>query len=138
MEPALLGALHHIGIVVASIEQSLPGYLAALDSHATTGVIHDPLQRANVLFLRTNPTERVQLELVEPAGEHSPVQGFLLKGGGMHHLCYEVADMGAALQSLRKRGAMIVSEPQPAVAFGGREVAWAMTREWMLIELLSA
>ena len=66
----------------------------------------------------------------------SPVQRFLQQGGGMHHLCYEVADLEAELAAFRSRGAAIASRPKPAVAFGGRRIAWVITSEKFLVELL--
>jgi methylmalonyl-CoA/ethylmalonyl-CoA epimerase len=132
----LLGRLHHVGLVVASIEKALPGFLQSLGSQATTGVIHDPLQLVKVLFLRTSAAEPVLIELIEPAAEDSPVRRFLEKGGGMNHMCYQVPDLGRAIQEMQSRGAAVVNPPKPAVAFDGRRVAWMMTRQWLLIELL--
>jgi len=133
-----LGRLHHVGFVVASIEKSLPGFLTSLQGQAATDIIHDPLQKVNVLFLRTSPAEPVLIELVEPAADDSPVRRFLDKGGGMNHLCYQVPDLALAVQEMTGRKAVVVNPPKPAVAFGGRRVAWLMTREWLLIELLEA
>ena len=130
--------LHHTGFIVASIDQALPGFLSSLDAVATTGKIHDPLQKVNVLFLRPVAGEYSQIELVEPAGEDSPVVRFLARGGGMNHLCYEVNDIDASLQAMKERKCVIVSKPKPAVAFDGRRVAWAMTRDRLLVELLEA
>ncbi len=95
----------------------------------------DPIQRVKVAFLSMPGTD-VQMELVEPAGEQSPVQAFLEKGGGLHHLCYEVEDCDQALSALRQRNAMIVRRPKPAVAFKGRRIAWVVSAEKLLIELL--
>ena len=82
------------------------------------------------------PGTTVQMELVEPAGERSPVNAFLLKGGGLHHVCYEVQDCALAQAELRQRGGLVVSRPKPAVAFGGRNIAWVMTAEKLLVEVL--
>jgi methylmalonyl-CoA/ethylmalonyl-CoA epimerase len=100
-------------------------------------IFEDPLQRAKVAFMTTRPGD-AQIELVQPVGESSPVQRFLQQGGGMHHLCYEVADLEAELAALRSRGAAIASRPKPAVAFGGRRIAWVITSEKFLVELLEA
>ena len=130
--------LHHVGFIVASIDSALPGFLSSLDAVATTGKIHDPLQKVNVLFLKPVAGEYGQIELVEPAGDDSPVRRFLEQGGGMNHLCYEVSDIEATLQAMKERKCIVVSKPKPAVAFQGRRVAWAMTRERLLVELLEA
>ena len=84
------------------------------------------------------PGTDAQMELVEPAGLQSPVRAFLDKGGGLHHFCYEVEDCEAAISSMRSRGSMIVKRPNPAVAFQGRRIAWVLTSEKLLIELLEA
>jgi methylmalonyl-CoA/ethylmalonyl-CoA epimerase len=88
-----------------------------------------------VAFFST-PASEAQLELVEPAGTDAPVRAFLEKGGGLHHLCYEVEDCEAALRAIREQRGMIVKRPNPAVAFGGRRIAWALTAEKLLLEFL--
>ena len=72
-----------------------------------------------------------------PNGDDSPVLRFLNeKGGGLHHACYEVADLEQALSEFRSRGSLIVKRPKPAVAFQGRRIAWLLTPEKFLVELL--
>ena len=80
-----------------------------------------------------------QIELVEPASDDSPVTKFLReRGGGLHHLCYEVQDLEQALAAFKSRGAVLAKRPLPAVAFDGRRIAWIVTTEKLLIELLEA
>ena len=126
---------HHVGFVVASIEQAMPGFVRSMAALWDGRVIHDPLQKVKVAFLTTR-AEDPQIELVEPAGEDSPVSGFLARGGGLHHVCYEVGDLGGQLDEFRSRGAVIAKRPKPAVAFGGRRIAWVITAEKLLVELL--
>lgn len=127
--------LHHVGYVVASIERAMPGFVRSLAATWDEQVIHDPLQKVRVAFLTTR-AEDPQIELVEPAGEDSPVLRFLQQGGGLHHVCYEVADLEEQLVEFRSRGGMIARRPKPAVAFGGRRIAWVITPEKLLVELL--
>lgn len=127
--------LHHVGFVVASIEQAMPKFVHSLAASWDERVIHDPLQSVKVAFLTTRP-EDPQIELVEPADEKSPVFRFLQQGGGLHHVCYEVADLEGQLSEFRSRGAVIAKRPKPAVAFGGRRIAWVLTAEKLLVELL--
>jgi methylmalonyl-CoA/ethylmalonyl-CoA epimerase len=99
-------------------------------------VFHDPLQKVRVAFLATRAQDPL-IELVEPAGDDSPVLRFLQEhGGGLHHVCYEVADLEEQLVAFRSRGALIAKRPLPAVAFGGRRIAWVITSEKLLVELL--
>jgi methylmalonyl-CoA/ethylmalonyl-CoA epimerase len=127
--------LHHVGFVVANIEQAMPGFLRSLGARWDEQIFHDPLQKVKVAFLTTR-VEDPQIELVEPAGEDSPVLRFLQQGGGLHHVCYEVADLEQQLAEFRSRGAVIAKRPKPAVAFGGRRIAWVITAEKLLVELL--
>lgn len=127
--------LHHMGFVVADIATAMPAFVRSMAAEWDGQIFEDPLQRAKVAFMTTRPGD-AQIELVQPVGESSPVQRFLQQGGGMHHLCYEVADLEAELAAFRLRGAAIASRPKPAVAFGGRRIAWVITSEKFLVELL--
>jgi methylmalonyl-CoA/ethylmalonyl-CoA epimerase len=64
------------------------------------------------------------------------VQDFLTNGGGLHHVCYEVDDLNQTVRDARGRGLVMIRRPQPAVAFGGRPIAWFVSREKLLIEFL--
>jgi len=101
--------LHHVGIVVPKIQESL-GELTKYLKFETIGL---PTligsQRVNVCFLQMGES---YLELIEPAEENSPVSNFLNKeGGGFHHLCFEVKDIRKELDELKKNGARVVVEP---------------------------
>jgi methylmalonyl-CoA/ethylmalonyl-CoA epimerase len=127
--------LHHVGYVVSSIDQTIESFTESVNGSWDGAVYHDPIQKVRVTFIDT-PGTRVQIELVEPDGEQSPVRAFLAAGGGLHHLCYEVHDCEQALAKVRDRKGMIVRRPKPAVAFQGRRIAWAITAEKLLIEFL--
>lgn len=128
-------SLHHIGYVVPSIAESLERWQATLSVVSVSAIFRDDIQRAQVLFLEFasgGPT----LELVEPVGGDSPVAGFLQKGGGLHHLCFEVDDLQEQIRRVKARRGMLLRRPQPAVAFGGRQIAWMITRDKLLVEYL--
>jgi methylmalonyl-CoA/ethylmalonyl-CoA epimerase len=127
--------LHHVGFVVANIERSAEGFMNSLGMHWDGTIYEDPIQKVKVTFLATEPT-CAQIELIEPAADDSPVNRFLAKGGGQHHLCYEVGDIEGALAVLKSRKASIVQQPCPAIAFDGRRIAWLITREKLVVELL--
>ena len=128
--------LHHMGFVVAEIEKAMPAFVASLGARWDARIFDDPHQKVRVAFLTTR-TGDPQIELVEPADQNSPVMRFLReRGGGLHHACYEVASVPEQLLAFRERGALIVKRPRPAVAFEGRSIAWVLTAEKFLIELL--
>jgi methylmalonyl-CoA/ethylmalonyl-CoA epimerase len=130
------GKFHHVGFVVAAIEECAPSFAEALEADWDGHIIHDPNQLVRVSFLRSRSAGDPLFELVEPAGENTPVLAFLKKGGGFHHVCFEVEDLEGALNRVRSLGALITRQPMPAVAFGGRRIAWVYTRQKMLIEYL--
>jgi methylmalonyl-CoA/ethylmalonyl-CoA epimerase len=130
------GTFHHIGFVVASIADSVQGFIDALHTDWDGVIFHDPNQLVRVTFLRGKNAGSPRLELVEPAAEDSPVIPFLKKGGGLHHLCYEVENLEQQLTFCRSKGSLIARPPLPAVAFDGRRIAWVYTKNKLLLEYL--
>jgi methylmalonyl-CoA/ethylmalonyl-CoA epimerase len=128
--------LHHVGFVVASISQTVERFVSAIAGHWDGKIFHDPVQTVRVTFLQHGAPGQASLELVEPAAPDSRVAAFLKRGGGLHHLCYEVPSLEEQLANSRSLGAVIVQKPVPAVAFDGRSIAWVYTREKLLIEYL--
>lgn len=97
--------LHHIGIVVENIQKSLGELTKYLDFESTTVPSLVGSQKVNICFLKTN---NVFLELIEPAEENSPISNFIKKGGGFHHLCFEVDDIHLELEKMKKNGVRII------------------------------
>ena len=128
--------LHHIGFIVSDIQAGVHGFASSVGASWDARIFHDPLQKVRVTFLQTAYPGDAQIELVEPAAPDSPVLNFLKKGGGLHHLCYEVADLETHLGKVRKEGAMIVKAPLPAIAFENRRIAWVLTKHKLLMEFL--
>ncbi len=132
----LPGKLHHIGFVVGSIAKSVQPFIDSLQLEWDGLVFHDPNQGVRVTFLRHKAVDSPLLELVEPAGEASPVAAFGKKGGGLHHICYEVENLEERLAFVRSKGGVVARPPMPAIAFQDRRIAWVYTKSKMLIEFL--
>jgi methylmalonyl-CoA/ethylmalonyl-CoA epimerase len=129
-------SFHHVGYVVSSIAQVGQDFARSLGAEWDGAIIHDPLQEARVTFMRCAGPESPAVELVEPAGDTSPLHKVVAKGGGLHHVCYEVDSLDAQLAESRAAGCLVVKNPLPAVAFGGRRIAWVYTRQKLLVEYL--
>jgi methylmalonyl-CoA/ethylmalonyl-CoA epimerase len=127
--------LHHVGFVVPDIASAVARFGASVGATWDGLIFHDPLQKVKVTFLTTSPSDG-QIELVEPAAPDAPVVAMLKKGGGLHHLCYDVPNLPGHLRYVRKHGGMLLKAPVPAVAFEGRQIAWVLTREKLLLEFL--
>ena len=100
-----------------------------------TGIVHDPLQTAQVQFLSL-PGEPAYLELVAPDGPASRLSGTVSKRPGLHHLCYTCGPMEETIHHLRENGLLLFSDPKPAAAFAGRRICWLMGEDGMLVELV--
>jgi methylmalonyl-CoA/ethylmalonyl-CoA epimerase len=113
--------LHHIGLVVPNIKDSLGELIKFLNFETITLPTLIGSQKVNVCFLQIGES---YLELIEPASLDSPVINFINKGGGFHHLCFEVKDIHKELDILKKKGAKIIVEP--VKGFEDRIVAFVM------------
>ena len=108
-----LGRLNHIGVATPSIADSIAQYRDVMGATDITEPFDLPEQGVKVCFVNT-PTDSgmngTQIELIEPYDESSPINGFLAKNpaGGQHHLCYEVADIGAAREWFEEQGKRIL------------------------------
>lgn len=129
-------SFHHVGYAVSSIAQVGEDFARSIGAHWNGEIIHDPLQEARVTFLHCGSPDSPAVELIEPAGEKSALHKFVSKGGGLHHVCYEVDSLDQQLEQSRSAGCLVVKNPLPAVAFGGRRIAWVYTRQKLLVEYL--
>ena len=100
--------LHHVGIVVPKIQDSL-GEITKYLKFETIGL---PTlvgsQKVNICFLKIGEPF---LELIEPIEEDSPIAEFAKKGGGIHHICFEVKDIHQQVKEMSKKGATVLVEP---------------------------
>ena len=111
--------LDHIGVAVVSIDDALDVYRAlGLEEVHREEV---PTQKVKTAFL---PIGESRVELLEPTSEDSPVARFLSRrGGGVHHICFAVEDIEAALADLEKRGFRLLHS-RPVAGADGKRVAF--------------
>jgi len=113
--------LHHIGIVVQNINESLGEISNFLSFESTSLPTLVGSQKVNICFLKTNS---VYIELIEPADPDSPIISFVNEGGGFHHLCFEVDDIQQEIDKMVKNGAHLVVAP--VKGFEDRLIAFLM------------
>jgi len=136
LRPAGQVKLHHVGFVVDSIQESVESFARSLGATWDGNIVFDPVQKVRVTFLQgANATDSL-IELVEPGAPDSPVSRFLERGGGLHHLCYQVDNLDSHLRFCQSVGTIVIRPPVPAVAFGGRRIAWVVTKRRLLMEFL--
>jgi methylmalonyl-CoA/ethylmalonyl-CoA epimerase len=131
--------LRHVGVAVPSLGPATETLSTLFGYRVVSGPFDDPIQKVSVNFLTKSDNDATEIELIAPLSDDSPITSMLAKsGGGAYHLCFETSDIDQALVHAKKNGCMIVSPPVPAVAFGGRRIAWIYTRSRQLFELVEA
>ncbi|WP_353216230.1 methylmalonyl-CoA epimerase [Sandarakinorhabdus sp.] len=133
----LLGRLNHVGIACPSIDAAIAMYGRLFGAVVSTPPFDLPAQGVRVAFI---DVANSQLELIEPLGTESPIHGFLKKNpsGGQHHVCFEVADIIAARDSMRARGATVLGTGEPRIGAHGVPIIFVHPRDTggVLIELM--
>ena len=99
--------IDHIGIVVHNLDESLQTYQEQLGFKLLER-IEIPDQLVEAAFLDAGNST---IELIAPTDETSGTARFLQnRGEGTHHICFEVADIEAALSELRQQGVRLIDE----------------------------
>ena len=112
--------IHHLGVAVHDLDEAVDTYErlfgAAIEHRAT---VDDQGLEAAAMLVGSG-----RVELLAPLGEETPVGKFLAKRGpGMHHVAYEVEDVGAELDRLSAAGAELI-DTSPRRGLFGLEVAF--------------
>ena len=107
--------IHHVGVAVGDLDEALGTYErlfgAELEHRATMAD-----QGVEAVAVRVGSG---RVELLSPLEDDSPVGRFLAsRGPGMHHVAFEVEDIRAALEALRRDGAELVDDEPRAGMFG--------------------
>ena len=116
----MIGKLNHVAIVVPDL-----GAASALYRDAFGAVVSAPLalpeHGVTTVFVELPNTK---IELLHPLGKDSPIAKFLARNpaGGIHHLCYEVADIEQAGRRLVGEGMRILGDGKPKIGAHGKPV----------------
>jgi methylmalonyl-CoA/ethylmalonyl-CoA epimerase len=131
---------HHLGIAVRDLATAAETYRRLFGFRVLLGPVDDPIQCVTACFVGSEARGEVTYELVSPlAGSpRSPIDRVLEKGNTSYHVCYETPDLEGTLAHFVGVGALQITGPQPAVAFGGRRIAWVLLPTRHLVELLEA
>ena len=122
---------HHTGIACRDIAEALAFVESVHAVVERSDIVHDAGQDADVCLVTL--ADGSALEFVS-----GPVVANLVsKGISTYHLCYEVADLDAAIADLTSQRCRVVSGPTAAPLFDGRQVAFLFS-PLGLIELLAA
>jgi methylmalonyl-CoA/ethylmalonyl-CoA epimerase len=117
--PSRRGArIAHIGIAVSALDDMLPFYRDIL------GLPEVPLDDADGARIAGLSAGGPLVELLEPEREGSPIAKFIEKRGpGIHHICFAVDDLDAALARCRDAGLRLIDET-PRLGAEGKRIAF--------------
>lgn len=110
----MIRGVSHIGIAVASIEESRKLYESlGLEVEEVEEV---PAEKVRVAMI---PCGDTRIELLEPTADDSPIAKFIAKRGpGVHHVCLDSDDVRSDDGRLRRSGYEVLRE-EPTRGAGG-------------------
>jgi methylmalonyl-CoA/ethylmalonyl-CoA epimerase len=129
------GRVHHVAIVVRSIDDALRFHRDVLGLELEA-VMDIPQDRVRIAFLGVGESK---VELVEPTDDTTGVARFLAsKGEGFHHVCYEVADLAAELRRLEAAAVELIDREPRRGAEGPVAFIHPRSGHGVLVELIEA
>ena len=130
-----LGRVHHVAVVVASLDAALAFWRDTLGLELD--VVEDIAQdRVRIAFL---PVGESKIELVEPTDDTTGVARFLAKSGeGFHHVCFEVANLAETLLRLEIDGVELIDTAPRKGAEGPVAFLHPRSCHGVLVELIEA
>lgn len=124
--------IHHLGYAVDDLDLAVKQFEEIGYKKIRCKTI-DELRKVSIQFVKQ---DQFLIEVIAPLSIDSPLKTFLKKiGPSPYHLCYEVPKITDAILKLKKKHFIVVENPLPAKAIGGR-VAFLFNKEIGLIELL--
>jgi methylmalonyl-CoA epimerase len=130
-----IGRVHHVALIVRSIDDSLGLWRDALGLELET-VIDIPDDRVRIAFLGVGESK---IELVEPTDDTTGVARFLeSKGEGFHHVCFEVPNLAEALMHLEIDGIELIDSAPRRGAEGPVAFLHPRSCHGVLVELIEA
>jgi methylmalonyl-CoA/ethylmalonyl-CoA epimerase len=134
----MIGRLNHVAIAVRDIAKAAAVYRDSLGAEVSAPV-PQPDHGVTTVFI-TLPNTKI--ELLAPLGEGSPIAKFLERNpdGGIHHVCYEVDDILAAMSQLKEEGVRVLGDGAPRIGAHGKPVLFLHPKDFCgtLVELEQA
>ena len=130
-----LGKIHHVAIVVRSIDGSIPLWRDLLGLELED-VMDIPTDQVRIAFLGVGESK---VELVEPTDDTTGVARFLeSKGEGFHHICFEVPNLAETLLRLEIDGLELIDTAPRRGAEGPVAFIHPRSCQGVLVELIEA
>jgi methylmalonyl-CoA/ethylmalonyl-CoA epimerase len=134
----MIGRLNHVAVAVRDIAAAASVYRDMLGAEVSEPIAQ-PEHGVTTVFI-TLPNTKI--ELLEPLGAGSPIANFLSRNpdGGVHHVCYEVADILSARERLKAQGARVLGDGEPKIGAHGKPVLFLHPKDFCgtLVEIEQA
>lgn len=130
-----LGKVHHVALVVESIEDALGLWqtMLGLELESIMDIASD---RVRIAFLAVGESK---VELVQPTDDTTGVARFLAsKGEGFHHVCFEVGNLSETLIRLELDGLELIDTVPRRGAEGPVAFIHPRSCHGVLVELIEA
>jgi methylmalonyl-CoA/ethylmalonyl-CoA epimerase len=131
----MIGRLNHIAIAVPDLAKASALYRETMGAKVSAPV-DQPAHGVTTVFVELPNTK---IELLHPLGEKSPIANFLARNpdGGVHHVCYEVADIYAARDRLKAQGARVLGDGEPKIGAHNKPVLFLHPKDFVgtLVEI---
>jgi methylmalonyl-CoA/ethylmalonyl-CoA epimerase len=128
-----LDKIEHVGIAVKDIGEASKFYKDVFECQISEE-IDVPERNLRIAFTEISG---VKLEFVMPTDKESVIAKFIeKKGEGIHHICFEVEDVGKATTELKDKGVELVDD-RPRMGAEGKKIAFIKPKSThgVLIEL---
>ena len=131
----MIGRLNHVAIAVPDLAAAAAQYRDTLGASVSDA---RPLPEHGVTIVFVE-LPNSNIELMQPLGDQSPIAAFLQRNpaGGVHHICYEVPDILAARDRLRRAGLRFIGDGTPRPGAHGNPVLFCHPKDFAgtLVEL---
>ena len=129
------GRVHHVAIVVKSLDDALSTYRDLLGLQLET-IMDIESDHVRIAFLGVGESK---VELVQPTDDTTGVARFLAnKGEGFHHVCFEVANLTEELTRLGIDGVELIDTAPRRGAEGPVAFLHSRSCHGVLVELIEA
>jgi methylmalonyl-CoA/ethylmalonyl-CoA epimerase len=124
--------IHHIGYLVENIEAAKNEFLN-IGCQLKNAIIYDEERKIDACLMEN---EGFLIELLSPR-KNSQFYGLTIKyKNSPYHICYQVDNLEMTIRSLRDKGYLLLKEPQTAILFINKKIAFLINSEIGIIELL--
>lgn len=125
----------HIGIFVKSLEIGREHLNQVYGINKWSKIFYDPIQSVEVQF--GYDSSKICYELVSPKGKNNPVDKVLKDGKNiLNHLAYKVENIEKEIERLKNKRCILISGPNPAIAFKNKKIAFLYTPLKFIIEII--